>query len=85
MLDNTLVLWLDSLSDGGGHNINRLPMMLAGNVNRRLRQGRHIQMAANTAANGVWAAIAEVVGTPTANGGFGNPKFDLRAKAAIMA
>ncbi len=85
MLDNTLVLWLDSLSDGGGHSVNRLPMMLAGNVNNRLRQGRHVQMTANTAANGVWAAIAEAVGTPTADGGFGNPKFDTKGKSAILA
>jgi Protein of unknown function (DUF1552) len=85
MLDNTLVLWVDSLSDGGGHSVNRLPMMLAGNVNKRLRQGRHIQMTADTAANGVWAAIAEAIGTPTTNGGFGNPKFDIKAKSTMLA
>lgn len=85
MLDNTLVLWVDSLSDGGGHSVNRLPMILAGNVGKRLKQGRHIQMGADTSMNGVLAAIAETVGTPTLNGGFGNPRFDLKAKAAILA
>lgn len=84
MLDNTLVLWVDSLSDGGGHSVNRLPLILAGNVGKRIKQGRHVQLPVNTSMNRVLAAVADAVGTPTANGGFGNPKFDLLAKAAVM-
>lgn len=85
MLDNTLVLLVDSLSDGGGHNINRLPMVLSGNVGNQLKQGRHVQMGGGASMNGVMAAIAQTVGVPTANGGFGNTKFDLNAKARILS
>jgi len=48
MLDNSLVLWLSEFGDGGAHNCNKLPVVLAGGKNLGLKTGRHVNFAGRT-------------------------------------
>ncbi len=84
MLDNTLVLWVDALSNGSGHHVTRLPWILAGNVNSRFKTGRHVQFANDTATNGLFLAIADALGMAPANGVFGDPKFGKAAHTMLL-
>lgn len=83
MLDNTVVLYADTLSDGGGHQVKRLPWVIAGNANGFFKTGRHVRLAKDTAPNGLFAAIAEAVGATLPGSGFGDPKFGLTAYAPV--
>lgn len=39
LLDNTATMWLPELSDGAAHNLNNLPIMIAGSAGGYLKQG----------------------------------------------
>ena len=39
LLDNTATVWLPELSDGSAHNLNNLPIMIAGGAGGYLKQG----------------------------------------------
>jgi len=39
LLDNTATMWLSELSDGAAHNINNLPILIAGGAGGYLKQG----------------------------------------------
>jgi hypothetical protein len=39
LLDNTATMWLPELSDGAAHNINNLPILIAGGAGGYLKQG----------------------------------------------
>ena len=39
LLDNTATMWLSELSDGAAHNINNLPIIIAGGAGGYLKQG----------------------------------------------
>ncbi len=39
MLDNTATMWLQELSDGAAHNLNNLPIVIAGSAGGYLKQG----------------------------------------------
>ena len=39
LLDNTATLWLPELSDGMAHNLNNLPILIAGSAGGYLKQG----------------------------------------------
>jgi hypothetical protein len=75
MLDNTLVLWADTLSIGGGHSVTRMPWFLAGNVNNYFRSGRHVITTKDAPTNPLLVSIASALGVAPADGVFGNPKF----------
>jgi hypothetical protein len=44
MLDNSAVLWLPELSDGNAHNVNNLPIVIAGSAGGYLRQGVSVNL-----------------------------------------
>ena len=39
MLDNSAVMWLPELADGNAHNNNNLPIVIAGSMGGKLKQG----------------------------------------------
>jgi hypothetical protein len=39
LLDNTATMWLNELSDGAAHNLNNLPILIAGGAGGYLKQG----------------------------------------------
>ena len=48
LLDNSMILYGSSLSDGNEHNFDPLPVLLAGKAAGRLEGGRHLRHAAQT-------------------------------------
>ena len=44
MLDNTVVLWLNSLNSGFGHTVLKLPTIVAAGANMGIRTGRLIDL-----------------------------------------
>lgn len=44
MLDNTATMWLSELSDGAAHNINNLPILIAGGAGGYLKQGAAVNV-----------------------------------------
>lgn len=83
MLDRTLVLFVDSLSNGAGHTVHRLPWILAGDAKGTFRFGRHVQLPAGTAPNGLFVALAEAMGVAPPNEVFGNPRFGRGAMTEL--
>jgi hypothetical protein len=48
LLDNTATMWLPELSDGAAHNINNLPILIAGSAGGYLKQGRAVNVESTT-------------------------------------
>jgi hypothetical protein len=44
LLDNTATMWLSELSDGAAHNINNLPILIAGSCGGYLKQGAAVNV-----------------------------------------
>jgi hypothetical protein len=44
LLDNTATMWLSELSDGAAHNINNLPILIAGGCGGYLKQGAAVNV-----------------------------------------
>lgn len=85
MLDSTLVLWTDMFSSGGGHNVFRVPWVLAGNVDGYFRTGRHVVTAKDVAVNGLFVSIANALGLPPPDNVFGDAKFGRGELATLKA
>lgn len=47
LLDNTATMWLPELSDGAAHNLNNLPILIAGSLGGYLKQGAIVNVEAN--------------------------------------
>ncbi len=48
LLDNCMLLYGSELGQGGIHNVNNLPVLLAGRGGRTLNSGRHLKLASGT-------------------------------------
>jgi hypothetical protein len=72
MLDNTVVLWLNSLNSGFGHTVLKMPIIVAAGANMGIRTGRLMDLKA-VAHNQLLAALANAVGVPMT--GWGDPRF----------
>jgi Protein of unknown function (DUF1552) len=72
VLDSSVVLWANELSDGDTHNRRDLGWILAGKGNGAIRTGRSVQYK-NTTTNQLFASLMTMFGTPTEN--FGDPQF----------
>ncbi len=46
LLDNTATMWLQELSDGAAHNLNNLPIVIAGSAGGYLKQGQVVNVEA---------------------------------------
>jgi hypothetical protein len=44
MLDNSALLWLPELADGNAHNVNNLPIVIAGSAGGYLKQGTSVNL-----------------------------------------
>jgi Protein of unknown function (DUF1552) len=55
ILDNSATIWLPELSDGDAHNLNNLPIAIAGSAGGKLKQG----MAVNVESGNVGAGGSE--------------------------
>lgn len=72
LLDSSVVLWANELSDGDTHNRRDLGWIIAGKGNGAIRTGRSVQYR-NTTTNQLFASLMTMFGAPTE--GFGDPQF----------
>src|SRR5262245_20484851 len=64
LLDNSMILFGSSFSDGNRHDPNNLPIILAGRAGGKLNTGRHIACAKNTPLCNLYVPMLECMGTP---------------------
>jgi hypothetical protein len=72
LLDNTVVLWLNSLNSGFGHTVLKLPIIVAAGANMGIRTGRLMELNA-VAHNKLLASLANAVGVPMT--GWGDTRY----------
>jgi Protein of unknown function (DUF1552) len=73
LMDNTIVLWMNSLNSGFGHSVLKLPMIVAAGANTGLRTGGRLMELNKEAHNKVLAALGNAVGVPMQS--WGDPRF----------
>jgi hypothetical protein len=64
LLDNSMVLFGSSFSDGNRHDPNNLPIILAGRAGGRLNSGRHIASPKGTPLCNLYVSMLDRMGTP---------------------
>src|SRR5688572_28270077 len=69
LLDNSMVLFGSSFSDGNRHDPNNLPILLAGRAGGRIDAGRHIATPKGTPLCNLYVSMLERMGTPTTSFG----------------
>jgi hypothetical protein len=87
VLDNSVVVWMNELSDGKGHNFMDLPYVMFGSAGGYLRQGQYIKVTGQESTmndvdaphNRLLTTILNAVGCRGEGGGpvenFGDPQF----------
>ena len=66
LLDNTATMWLQELSDGNAHNLNNLPIIIAGGAGGYLKTG--VSVSVETKTVGVGNSEGDCSGTDTSVG-----------------
>jgi hypothetical protein len=64
LLDNSMVLFGSSMSDGNRHDPSNLPILLAGRGGGRIDSGRHIASPEKTPLCNLYVSMLEAMGTP---------------------
>ena len=64
LMDNTIVLWMNSLNSGFGHSVLKLPMVIAAGANTGIRTGGRLIELNKEAHNKILAALGNAVGVP---------------------
>ena len=64
LLDNSMVLFGSSMSDGNRHDPANLPVLLAGRGGGKLKPGRHIASPKGTPLCNLYVSILDHMGTP---------------------
>ena len=65
LLDTSVVLWANELSDGDVHNRRDLGWIIAGKGNGAIRTGRNLKVASNATTNQLFASLMTMFGSPT--------------------
>lgn len=73
LLDHSLMLWGNELSNPSAHSNRDMPYVLLGGANGRLRPGRSLAFPSGTPHNRLLASVAQAFGQPVS--GFGNPGY----------
>ncbi len=64
LLDNSMILFGSSMSDGNRHDPSNLPILLAGRAGGTIRAGRHITSPKGTPLCNLYVSMLERMGTP---------------------
>jgi Protein of unknown function (DUF1552) len=65
LLDNCMIVYGASISDGNRHNHNNLPILLAGGGGGTIRSGRHVKFNRDTPLNNLYLSMLDRMGAPT--------------------
>lgn len=69
VLDNTLVVWVSSLSSSS-HSTKNLPVALFGDLQGAVRTGQHVRYTPHRPHGDLWATVLTAMGVPTNSFGF---------------
>lgn len=64
LLDNSMVLFGSSFSDGNRHDPSNLPIIVAGQAGGRMKSGRHIASPKGTPLCNLYVSMLDCMGTP---------------------
>jgi hypothetical protein len=64
LLDNSMILFGSSFSDGNRHDPNNLPIVLAGTAGGKIKSGRHIPCKKDTPLCNLYVSMLDQMGTP---------------------
>lgn len=79
LLDNSMVLFGSSMSDGNRHDPANLPIVLGGRAGGRIQPGRHIASAKGTPLCNLYVSMLDRMGTPVEKFGDSTQAMDLGA------
>jgi hypothetical protein len=77
LLDNSMILFGSSFSDGNRHDPNNLPILLAGKAGGRIRTGRHIACPKHTPLCNLYVSMLERMGSPVESFGDSTAPLDI--------
>ena len=64
VLDNSMILFGSSMSDGNRHDPSNLPIVLAGGAGGKIKTGRHIACPKHTPLCNLYVSMLDRMGTP---------------------
>jgi hypothetical protein len=64
LLDNSMILFGSSFSDGNRHDPRNIPILLAGSAGGKIKSGRHIPCKKDTPLCNLYVSMLENMGTP---------------------
>ena len=62
LLDNSLITYGAGLGDGATHQYFDLPLIVGGNAQGQIKQGRFVQCRSGTLNSNMWLTIARLMG-----------------------
>jgi hypothetical protein len=77
LLDNSMLLFGSSMSDGNRHDPNNLPILLAGRAGVKIQAGRHTRCENNTPLCNLYVSMLDRMGTPVEAFGDSTAAIDL--------
>jgi hypothetical protein len=77
LLDNSMVLFGSSFSDGNRHDPNNIPIILAGRAGGKIKSGRHIMCEKNTPLCNLYVPMLDAMGTPVESFGDSTAALDI--------
>ena len=77
LLDNSMILFGSSFSDGNRHDPNNVPVLLAGKAGNKIKSGRHIKCAKKTPLCNLYVSMLDRMGTPVESFGDSYGAIDL--------
>lgn len=80
LLDNSMILFGSSISDGNKHDPSNLPIVIAGNAGGHLRTGQHIANPKDTPLCNLYATMLDAFGAEVA--GFGDSNGTIKEMIA---
>jgi hypothetical protein len=81
LLDNSMLLFGSSMSDGNRHDPANLPIILAGGAGGKIASGRHIASAKNTPLCNLYVSMLDRMGTPVEAFGDSTAALDIGGSA----
>ena len=76
LLDHTMILFGSAISDGNAHSYQDLPILLFGNGEGQIKQGRHIRFEKDTPMSNLYLTILGNLGVPAENFGDSTGKLE---------
>jgi hypothetical protein len=77
LLDHLMILYGSGMSDANVHSVQNLPIMLVGEVNGRIKTGRHLRYPKDTPLTNLFLTMLERLDVPVDNLGDSTGKLEL--------